>query len=68
MLDTGRIRVRGRSCTRQRGSRHSSNGVEKPCVRETLAEIVQGKDELEPRDATRGFFFMFNCRVSDATL
>ena len=35
------------------GLHPSSNGLEKPCVRETLAEIGQGTDELEPCDATR---------------
>ena len=30
------------------GLHPSSNGLEKPCVRETLAEIEQGTDELEP--------------------
>ena len=35
------------------GLHPSSNGLEKPCGRETLAEIEQGTDELEHNDATR---------------
>ena len=35
------------------GLHPSSNGLEKPCVRETLAEIEQGTDELEPCHTTR---------------